>query len=69
MIKKELEYQPKGEMCMSCVSSVKNCSNYDFASMPRISKGDADGMVVVRCAHYKGTKQPQPMARNSRRKK
>ena len=52
MINRELEYQPKGGMCANCAKINQNCSSYDFSSMPRISKGDRDGIVIVRCVEF-----------------
>lgn len=52
MINKELEYQPKGSMCGTCLNSLNDCSKYDFSKMIKISKGDRDGVVIVRCSYY-----------------
>ena len=53
MIKPELEYQPKGGMCGICVDREADCSHLPFKDMPKISKGDSDGVVIVRCDHFK----------------
>lgn len=53
MIKPEIEFQPKGGMCRNCIYAIADCSKLDFKSMPRICKGDDDGVVIVRCAEYK----------------
>ena len=53
MIQRELSYQPKGSMCATCKFSEKDCSNLDFKSMQKLGKGDADGVVIVKCWHFK----------------
>lgn len=53
MIKREIEYVPKGGMCRGCKDKNKDCSAYDFSSMRKISKGDVDGVVIVKCEEYK----------------
>ena len=53
MISRKLEYIPKGGMCATCKDTDKDCSHYDFSKMPPISKGDADGWVIVKCKHFK----------------
>ncbi len=53
MISKNLEYHPKDGMCGTCQYNWKNCSDLDFASMTPISKGDRDGVVIVRCIEFK----------------
>jgi hypothetical protein len=35
-----------------CDHSRRDCSHLDFRSMPKISKGDRDGLVLVRCNEY-----------------
>ncbi len=52
MITPELEYIPKGGMCGTCQKQTANCSQLDFASMPKIGKGHQDGLVVVRCIEF-----------------
>ena len=49
---KELEYIPKGGMCKVCLFSNKDCSNLDFKSMHKLSKGDKDGLAVVKCSSF-----------------
>ena len=54
MITKELEHIPKGGMCATCVMKYKIlCSKLDFKSMPKIGKGDQDGVIIVQCTEYK----------------
>ena len=53
MIKPELEYQPKGGMCRTCDWRDEDCSDLPFKDMPPISKGDSDGVVIVRCDNFK----------------
>ena len=52
MIKPELESQPEGKMCRNCKNALSNCSELDFKRMPRICKGNVDGVVIVRCTEY-----------------
>ena len=52
MINKQLEYIPKGGMCKSCVFSTEDCSDLDFKGMQKLSKGDKDGVVVVKCSQF-----------------
>ena len=52
MTNRKLEYIPKGGMCATCISKEYDCSTLDFSAMPRISKGDRDGIVIVRCTAY-----------------
>ena len=53
MIERELNYQPKGGMCVGCFKSHMDCSELPFNEMPPICKGDKDGMVIVKCTHYR----------------
>ena len=53
MIAEKLAYQPKGGMCKNCLYKAANCSHFDFSKMVKISKGDSDGVVIVRCSNYK----------------
>ena len=52
MIKPEIEYQPKGGMCGICVNRDDDCSHLPFKDMTPISKGDSDGIVIVRCEAF-----------------
>ena len=52
MIRHPLEYQPKGGMCATCCHRDDDCSGLTFKDMPKISKGDQDGVVIVRCIKY-----------------
>ena len=52
MIKKELEYIPKGGMCKVCLFSNRDCSGLDFKSMQKLGKGDSDGLVIVKCDQF-----------------
>ena len=52
MITPELEYQPKGGMCGICVNRDDDCSHLPFKDMTPISKGDRDGVVIVRCNEF-----------------
>lgn len=53
MINKELQFIPKGGMCRACKLSDNDCSDMQFKEMPRISKGDRDGFVIVKCVNFK----------------
>lgn len=46
----QINYQPKGGMCMSCVNKHKDCSTLDFKSMPIIDK--SKDVIIVRCAEF-----------------
>ena len=52
MINHPMEYQPKGGMCATCCHKHDDCSGLTFEDMPKISKGDQDGVVIVRCIKY-----------------
>ena len=52
MINPEINYVPKGEMCRVCVKFSADCSHLPFKEMPPISKGDSDGVVIVRCNEF-----------------
>lgn len=41
-------------MCISCAhkNDTKFCKALNFESMPKISKGDADGYVLVKCVEF-----------------
>ena len=53
MIKPELEYQPKGGMCRTCVNRDADCRHLPFKDMQPLGKGDSDGTVIVRCDNFK----------------
>ncbi len=53
MINKKLTYQLKGGMCRVCLFSNEDCSKMKFHEMQPISKGDSDGVVIVRCDGFK----------------
>jgi len=52
MITKKLIYIPKGSMCKSCKHVYRDCSYLKFDEMLRISKGDSDDVVIVRCNDF-----------------
>ena len=57
MINRELHYQPKGSMCAVCRNASSDCSKLVFSDMPKISKGDVDGTVLVKCTQFKISKE------------
>lgn len=54
MIAEKLTFIPKGGMCISCThkDDLKFCKALNFESMPKISKGDIDGYVLVKCVEF-----------------
>ncbi len=51
-----ITHRPKGSMCMNCKPEVGCPKPQQFPHMKAIDK-DADGMIVVRCTHFKRVKQ------------
>lgn len=47
----EMNYIPKGGMCIKCVNWLKNCSHLKFNTMPVIVKDK--NIAVVKCLEYK----------------
>jgi len=54
VIAEKLTYIPKGGMCVSCAhkNDLQFCKTLNFEAMPKISKGDIDGYVLVRCVEF-----------------
>ena len=59
MIHKELIYTPNLRRCESCFFAREYCGGLVFKEMPRISKGEQDGIVIVKCTHYINQKQDE----------
>ena len=54
MIAEKPTYIPKGGMCVVCEhkNDLNFCKALNFEAMPKISKGDIDGFVLVKCAEF-----------------
>lgn len=54
VIAEKLTFIPKGGMCISCAhkNDIKFCKALNFEAMPKISKGDIDGYVLVKCVEF-----------------
>jgi len=50
-IDKEVNFRPKGSMCMACEKVKQDCSKFEFSKMPVIGT-DKDGVKVVKCVRY-----------------
>ena len=47
---RDLMYQPKGSMCMSCIHTERDCSFLDFSKMPiLVSMKD---IAIVKCTEF-----------------
>ena len=46
-------------MCASCFFARDYCGGLVFSEMKPISKGDQDGIVIVKCTHYIKQKQDE----------
>lgn len=54
VIAEKLTFIPKGGMCIACThkNDIKFCKALNFEDMPKISKGDVDGYVLVKCVEF-----------------
>jgi hypothetical protein len=54
VIAEKLTFIPKGGMCISCShkNDIKFCKALNFEAMPKISKGDIDGYVLVKRVEF-----------------
>lgn len=50
-------YHPKGSMCSNCERAHKDCSKFDFKSMPVMRRysesNNPNEFVIVRCVEFK----------------
>lgn len=65
MIEQKLNYHPKGGMCAVCFRLHMDCSHLPFEEMPKISKGDKDGTVIVKCTLYMNRDEAVQYERNA----
>jgi hypothetical protein len=50
----DMNHQPKGGMCGTCVHALRNCSHLPFNTMPPLTR-DAQ-TVIVRCTEFERRK-------------
>ncbi len=45
---------PKGGMCISCKhkNDLQFCKDLNFEAMPKMSKSDTEGYVLVKCVEF-----------------